>query len=82
MPVGIYKDRVDEYYRNVCLKTVERVAALSHSVVLPSNCVHHSRRDAERRIVLFGKSYYIFAQDDLTMLEAEKYRIVCGQGGE
>lgn len=77
MSVYRYKDQTEEFYRLYVLHLIEKMAQMFDCVLLPSSCVHHRRRNADRRIMIFGRSYYITHINNLTDLEWEKYRIMC-----
>ena len=77
MPVGRFKQRTDGYYRARTIKAVEDTLALVGAVLLPSSCIHHKRRDPSRRTVLYGRTYYVVAETDMTDLEWEKYKCIC-----
>lgn len=49
--------------------------------LLPSSCVHHRRRDPQRRVTLHGRSYYLVAAEDVTELEEAKYQAICQEIG-
>lgn len=80
MSAASYKKRTDEYYRLLTIKHLEEIAAMSEAVLLPSACVHHKRRNPQKRIQVFGRTYYLVQRDDLTPLEEAKYRIMCEEG--
>lgn len=77
MPVARYKAQTDEYYRLLTIQAAETVAALSGTVLLPAVCVHHKRRNAERRMTIHGRTYYVVSETDMTPLEYDKYREIC-----
>jgi len=77
MPVARYKIQTEEYYKLLCLRTIEQVVQMQDAVLLPSSCVHQKRRDPSRRISLFGRSYYVVPVNQLTATEAEKYQNYC-----
>lgn len=77
MPVGRYKELTEDYHRSITIQTMEHISAMFDAVLLPASCVHHKRRRPERRILLYGRSYYVFDVEDLTDLERAKYRALC-----
>lgn len=77
MPVGRFKQAVDDYYRNVTVKTIEDVVHMVGLKLVPASCVHHKRREADKRIHILGRTYYVRDPADLTPLEMEKYRAIC-----
>lgn len=77
MPVGRYKEQTDEYYRLMALKSAEDTAKASNALLVPSTCLHRRRRDPQRRVMLFGRTYYVVPQDDLTEMDLEKYKLAC-----
>lgn len=78
MPVSRYKELTEEFHRRVSIVAVERVVAMFQSVLLPASCVHHARRKSDQRLLLYGKTYYVFNQDDVTELEWAKYQALGG----
>lgn len=78
MPVGRYKEQTDTYYRAMTIRAVEEALKPFGAVLIPSKCVHHKRRDPERRIMIYGRTYYTVQADTMTDLEAAKYAIMCG----
>lgn len=81
MSAFTYRKIADDYYRNKCLKALEIAAAINDNLVVPANCLHWQRkkRHADKKISLFGKSYYVLHPDDLTELELKKYEIYCAE---
>lgn len=79
MPVGRYKEQTDEYYRLLTLKAAEEVAKASNGILLPSSCLHRRRRDPARRVMIFGRTYYVVPEDDVSEMEKEKYKLVCAE---
>lgn len=79
MPARTYKKRTDEYYRLICIRILERMAGMNNEILLPASCVHHRRRDPERRLLAFGKNYYVFSANELTEIEWMKYRQMGGE---
>lgn len=77
MPAWRYKEKTDEYYRQLCLQAVEIVVKMTGCVLMPSTCLHHRRRDPQRRILIFGRTYYVLDPDALTKAEIVKYRAFC-----
>lgn len=77
MPVTRYKAQTEEYYHDITIKTVEDVAKMAGLVIVPASCVHHKRREASKRIFLFGRSYYVRKIEDLTPIELAKYKEQC-----
>lgn len=77
MPASRYKQLSEEYYRAKCLQAVEQAAQMGGMVAVPSVCVHHKRRQADRRISLLGRTYYLLREDEMTDLELAKYRSLC-----
>ncbi|WP_298737657.1 hypothetical protein [uncultured Chitinophaga sp.] len=82
MPVGRYKDLVDEYYRNTTLRAAEQIAQMSGCILVPSRCLNHKRRDSSRRLMVLGYAYYNIPEDELTDLERAKYIELCAERGE
>lgn len=81
MSVGHFKNQVDEYYRLITIKAAEEAAKAANSLLLPSGCLNHRRRDPKRRLMIFGKNYYVIPLDDVTDLEIAKYKLVCAVEG-
>lgn len=77
MPAIRYKELSEEYYRTKSLQAVEEAAQMGGMIVVPSICVHHKRRQADRRISLLGRTYYLLREDEMTDLELAKYRSLC-----
>ena len=77
MPKIRYAKQVDNYYRAQVIAAAEQAAKLNHCLLVPARCIHYKRRDQSKRMVLFGRSYYILRKDDMTELEIEKYKAVC-----
>lgn len=84
LPLVRYKSMAEDYHRGVTVLAAERIASMFNSVLLPSTCVHHSRRRPERRLMLYGRTYYIVERDLLTPTEWKKYQEICKEeiGGE
>jgi hypothetical protein len=78
MPVKRYKELTEDYHRKMALMTVEQVTNMFDCVLLPASCIHHSRRVSERRLLLHGKTYYVYFRDDVTELEWAKYQALGG----
>jgi len=74
MPVIRYKQLTEDYHRNITLMTAEKIADMFGAVLLPSSCVHHSRRRPDRRLMIYGRVYYVREMDDVTEMEWEKFR--------
>jgi len=74
MPASRYKELSEDYYRTKSLQAIEDAAKLGGFIVVPSACINHKRRQAERRINLLGRSYYLLRKDEMTDLEYAKYR--------
>lgn len=79
MPVIRYKELTEIYHRNLTIIAVEKVVNMLNCVLLPASCIHHDRRRPDRRMMLHGRTYYIFEIDDVTELEWAKYRTMCAQ---
>lgn len=77
MPASRYKEKTEEYYRQLCLQRIEAVARMHDSLLVPAPCIHHKRRDPKRRLTVFGRTYYVIPEDELTRLEEAKYRAAC-----
>lgn len=68
---------VNVYYRAQAIAAAEKAAKANHCLLVPARCIHYKRRDQSKRIVLYGRSYYIMHKDDMTDLEWAKYKAVC-----
>lgn len=77
MPASRYKELSEDYYRTKSLEAVEEAAQIGGLIVVPSACIHHKRRQADRRISLLGRTYYLLREDEMTDLELAKYRSLC-----
>jgi len=75
MPVIRYKQLTEEYHRGITLLTAEKIADMFGCVLIPSSCVHHSRRHPDRRVMIYGRGYYVRETEDVTDLEWEKFRL-------
>lgn len=75
MSLRRYKELTDNYYREKCLYTLEKVAQLTGRMIVPCAAIHWQRkkRYADRYLELFGKAYYLFRPDELTEKERKKY---------
>lgn len=75
MPLYKYKDAVQDWYRLKCIKALEEVAAMQDKFVVPAECIHWHRkkRFGSKRVELFGRSYYILAEIEMTENEKTKY---------
>lgn len=79
MPVIRFKELVEDYHRSVTIRTVEQVAEMFGAILVPASCVHHKRRRPDRRVMIYGRTYYVFERDEMTDLEWAKYRELCGE---
>lgn len=79
MSVITFKIRVDDYYKNICLKRIEDMARMNNQLVIPASCLNWSRKKKlqERNIRIFNKSYYILAIDELRPQELKNYEMYC-----
>lgn len=59
----------------------ENVAEMFGAVVVPAPVFNHKRRRPERRIMIFGRTYYVVSPDDLTDMEQAKYELYVGDDG-
>lgn len=75
VPSEFAKKKMDS--RLMCLKAAEKTAEAAGFVLLPAICVHHKRRNPERRMTLFQRAYYLVPECDMTPGEFEKFRVVC-----
>lgn len=73
MPLLRYVKKAEEYHRGLTIKAAEDIAKMFDAILLPSKCVHQGRRDPERRIMIYGKNYYLRNLSDLTKTEKRKY---------
>jgi hypothetical protein len=78
LPLFRFREMTDDYYKSMCLKAAEEVAMICGNVLVPSSCMNKKRRDPQRRVMLFGRTYYILHESEMTNVEKEKYRSVTG----
>lgn len=74
MPVIRYKELTESYHRSLTIVAAEQVSKMFGCVLLPAPCVHHDRRRPDRRMMIHGRTYYVFEADDITDLEWAKYQ--------
>jgi len=77
MPKIRYAKQVDAYYKAQAIAAAEKVAKANGCLLVPTKCIHYKRKDQSKRVVIYGRSYYIMSRDDMTDLEWEKYKIFC-----
>lgn len=77
IPASRYKALTDEHYRLLTIKAAEDAARASGGILMPSTCLHRRRREPERRLMIFGRTYYVIPADELTEMEIEKYKLAC-----
>lgn len=79
MSVITFKLRVDDYYKNICLKRIEQIAGMNNQLVIPTSCLHWTRKKKfkDRNIRIFNHSYYILSLDELTPQEIRSYEDHC-----
>lgn len=82
MPKIRFAKQVDAYYRAQAIAAAELAAKANHCLLVPARCIHYKRRDQSKRVVIYGRSYYIMHKDDMTELEWAKYKIVCNESEE
>jgi len=73
MPAIKYKYISDRFYRNYTLDVAEKIAAMFGCYLVPAACVHHRRKNPERRIMIHGHSYYVRHPDEMNEIEYEKF---------
>ena len=72
-----YAKMVDNYYRAQAILAAEKAAKANHCYLVPARCINYKRRDQSKRIVLYGRSYYVMSMDEMTDVEMAKYKAVC-----
>lgn len=77
MPASRYKELSETYHRCLTILALEKVSAMFGAVLIPSSCVHHDRRRADRRIMVHGRTYYVMDETEVTPLEWAKYKAIC-----
>ena len=78
MPKIRLAEKMETYYRAQTIRAAEQAAFTISSLLVPASCIHYKRRDQNKRVVLFGRSYYIVRRDQMTYLEMQKYVDACG----
>lgn len=74
LPLFRFRELTDDFYTASCLKAAEEVAKICGNVLVPSSCMNKKRRDPQRRVMLFGRTYYVLHESEMTELEKEKYQ--------
>lgn len=64
----------DEFYKGRAIQAAEDVASLFGAVLVPAPCIHQRRRRPDRRVMIFGRTYYVLEPDELTQMEYAKYQ--------
>lgn len=82
LPLSRFRALTDEYYRACAIKAAEEVANIAGQLLVPSGCMSKKRRDPARRLMIFGRTYYVLSLDEMTPIEIQKYRqAVAAEGG-
>lgn len=68
-----YKYISDRFYRHYTLDVAEKIARMFGCYLVPAACVHHSRKRADRRIMIHGYSYYVRHPDEMNETELKKF---------
>lgn len=76
MPVIRYKQLTERYYHDLTLEALTKAVQALGGYLVPASCVHHRRRDPDRRIFIFGRAYYAIHGDEITELEMAKYQAI------
>lgn len=79
MPVIRYKELSEQYHRTLTLQAAEQIGAMFGAVLVPSSCINHKRRRADRRMMIYGRTYYVLERDELTDVEWAKYTAVTAE---
>lgn len=82
IPKMRYAKMVDKYYRALAIRAAEDAAKANQCLLVPARCINYKRKDLSKRVIIYGKSYYIMSIDDMTEIEIQKYRIVCEEVSE
>lgn len=70
LPLWRYKEIVEDWHRAAAIRAAEEVARMFGAYLLPASCVHHKRRRSDRRLMIYGRNYYVM--QELTALERQK----------
>lgn len=75
MPLYKYKKATEDWYRLKCVRALEEVASMQGLFVVPAICIHWARKKklSDRHVDLFGRSYYLLSEKQLTKSERIKY---------
>lgn len=76
-----YKYISDRFYRNYTLYVAEKIARMFGCYLVPAACVHHTRKRADRRIMIHGYSYYVRHPHEMNNTEMNKF-LEIARGGE
>lgn len=76
LPLFRFRELTDNWYKSASLKAAEEVAKIAGKVLVPSGCMNKKRRDPQRRVMLFGRTYYVLDESEMTEIEKEKYQNV------
>lgn len=68
-----FKNRTDKYYRNRSILAVEQVAKMFGCLLVPTSCLHYTRRNKARRVEILNHAYYIMRPDEMREIEIDKY---------
>lgn len=73
IPAAKYKAIADKFHEQYALDVAEKIARMFGCHVVPAQCFHHSRKDASRRIMIYGHNYYIRRPSEMTKGEFLRY---------
>lgn len=82
MPLVRYIKISNKYHIKKAIKSVEDALSKLDYILLPANCVSHRRRNANRRIQIYGQTFYVRHRLELTGKEMIKYINLIGDDND